>query len=149
MDPGFAIQKHYLDKEEAKWMYTLVGAGEKSFIEKCASKDPHRVARIVSTAIRIFDRGVSWGFRSETIKKLKGIKGGIAVSEVRVKGGVVRVATYLHLDDIPIYLFDFDTHSGSRNNIPKHVLDRAAAAAKHAESCASDYNFKEYEVHRK
>lgn len=149
MDLDCTIRKYFLDKEESKWMYVLAGSGEKSFIDKCIDKDPHRARRIVTTIERVFDRGIEWGFASSTIKRLKGISGDVAVFETRVNGSVVRVATYLHEGDIPIYLFDFDSHSGSRNNIPGHVLRRAADAAKRAESCAGSYDFEEYEVHRK
>lgn len=127
-------------------MYVLVGAREKSFVDRCIAKDPHRARRITLVAERVFDRGVEWGFESSTIKRLKGAEGAVAVFEVRVKGSVIRVAAYLHNGSIPIYLFDFDSHSGSRNNIPENILSRAAESAKRAAACAAEYDFDEYEV---
>ena len=149
MDSGFEIRKYFLDKGERKWAYVLAVPGRKSFMDKCVEKDPHRARRIATTAERIFDRGVGWGLVSKTIKQLKGVKGSVSVFETRVNGGVVRVAVYLHCGNIPVYLFDFDTHSGSGNNIPAHFLDRAAMTARKAAVCADEYDFSEYEEHRK
>lgn len=149
MDSVYEIRKYFLDKEEKKWVYVLAVSGRKSFIDKCLIRDSHRAARIASTVERVFDRGVSWGLASSTIKNLRGTRGNVVVSETRVKGGVVRIATYLHLGNIPIYLFDFDSHSGSGNNVPGHVLGRAAEMARHAKDCATGYDFAEYEEHRK
>lgn len=149
MDSDLEIRKYFLDEKKGKWAYVLAASGRKSFIDKCMKTDPHRLKRIATTVERIFDRGVGWGLASETIKRLKGTKGNVSVFETRVKGGVVRVAAYLHCGDIPIYLFDFDTHSGSGNNVPAHILDRAAKAAREAKTCAGKYDFSEYEEHRK
>lgn len=130
-------------------MYALTDGRGKSFLDDCPKSDSYALQRIVTTIERVFDRGVSWAKESGTIKQLKGVGGNVAVFETKVKGGVVRIATYLHMGNIPIYLFDFNTHSGSRNNIPRHYLIRALKEAEAAAQYVQEYDFNEYEEHRK
>lgn len=47
------------------------------------------------------------------------------------------------------YGFNFNTHSGSRNDIPRHYLDWALRAAEAVAKYAKKYDFDEYEEHRK
>ena len=143
------IGKYFLNREETKWVYALTDGKGKSFLDNRPKSDAYTMQRIVTTIGRVFDRGVAWAKESGTIKQLKGVSCNVAVFETKVKGGVVRIATYLHMGNIPIYLFDFNTHSGSRNNIPRHYLDRASEAAEVAAQCAQEYDFSEYEEHRK
>lgn len=146
MGQNASIKRHLFDeKDESKGvMYALSPGGTKDFIDDCIRTDRDRLRGIVKTAKRIYDRGCSYGRASETIKRIHAGQNSIDVFETRVKGTVVRVATYIYEDWIPIYLFDFDTHPGTGNNLPKHHIDRAVKMAKIAEECAKDYDFSEY-----
>ncbi|WP_346675722.1 hypothetical protein [Enorma phocaeensis] len=148
MDNDWEITRHWLDRERSKWMYVLSKHG-RSFISKCRAREPNRARRIERTAERVFDHGVSWAQTADVITEIKAVRQNIAVFEVHVKGTVIRIAAYLHLGLIPIYLFDFDTHSGSKNNLPAHYKDRAAEMAKIAKSCVQNYDFAEYKGHMK
>lgn len=129
-------------------MYLLSKQG-KTFLAKCRIKDPNRARRIEKVASRVFDNGVSWARSAEVITEMFAGKQDVAVFEAHVKGTVIRVATYLHQGMIPIYLFDFDTHSGSKNNLAQHHIDKAVAQAKIAKQCSDYFDFYEYEEHRK
>lgn len=102
-----------------------------------------RAARIRTTATRIFDNGIEWALESHTVVEIAAGKGNIAVFETRVKGSVIRVATYLYEKRVPIYLFDFKTHPGSRNNLPRRHIDRAIQLARAAERIAPHYPLEE------
>lgn len=54
----------------------------------------------------------------------------------------------IHAGYIPIYLFDFDTHQGSANNLPKRFIKRAQEMAALAKSCAEAYDFSDYSGER-
>ena len=138
------IAKHYLDEKETKWMYVLKKTNRPSFLSECFRTDRHRARRIEKTARQVFERGTDWARKAEVIKNLHIGKCKVSVCEVRINGTVIRVAAYMHKGRIPIYLFDFNTHSGSKNNIPDHFLNRAADTATIAESCAKEYDFSEY-----
>ena len=125
-------------------MCVLKKANKPSFLSDCFRKDRHRARRIEKVARQVFERGEGWARDADVIKRLHIGKCKVSVFEVKVKGTVIRVAAYMHNDRVPIYLFDFDTHSGSKNNIPKHILSRAADAAETAERCAREYDFSEY-----
>ena len=148
MNDGWSIVKHYLDIEKRKWVYTLKSDGGKSFLDDCVRKDPQRAKRIANTAERIFDRGVSWALCSDTIKAIKTPKGELHVFEAVVRGTTIRVATYLHRK-IPIYLFEFTTHQGRKNNLPQRFIDRAIEMSKIAAECVREYDFNEYGEHEK
>ena len=150
MNPAASIvQYHFNEKHpDEGTFYVLKQGGEKTFIEKCARKAPYRLSRILKTMKRIYDRGCKFGFDSETIVRIKGVDADVSVFEVRVKGAVIRVAAYIHAGYIPIYLFDFDTHQGSANNLPKRFIERALDMAVLAKSCSETYDFFDYEGER-
>lgn len=116
-------------------MYVLAPVGRKSFMEEM-SDDPkkrRRAALIANAAWRVARNGIGWAFSSETFKWV--VKG-ISVCELKVKGEVIRVMTYL--DDglaIPVYLFDFDGHQGKRGVIPPSIIARAKKLAGEAAIC--------------
>lgn len=150
MNPKASIGKYFFNKKrpDEGVFYALRQANGKSFVEDCAKRDPYRLSRILKTLKRIFDYGCSFGFDSKTIVEIKGARVGIAVFEVRLKGTVIRVAAYIHAGYIPIYLFDFDTHQGSANNLPKRFIKRAQEMAVLAKSCAEAYDFSDYSGER-
>lgn len=146
MDEGLSIKRHYFDENDTHkgMMYALQRTGGNDCIDDCARTDPQKLRAIARTAKRIYDRGCSFGFASETIKQIKAGRSSVQVFEVRVKGTVIRVAAHIHENWIPIYFFVFDTHQGSGNNLPKHHIDRAVSMAQAAAECAKDYDFSEY-----
>lgn len=89
-----------------------------------------------------------FGFDSKAIVVIKGAHIGVTVFEVRVKGTVIRVTAYIHARYIPIYLFDFDAHQGSANNLPKRLIKRVQEMAALAKSCAEAYDFSDYSGER-
>ena len=137
----WAIRRHYLDGEHTAWMYALGNPSDKDFMDRCLAKDPKRAQRIAVTVRRIIDRGCAWAFASETMKRLVLGKGKLAKFEVRIKGGLIRIAAYLHLNEIPIYLFDFDTHQGSQSNLPRRHIEHALELATIARECCEHYDF--------
>ncbi len=141
-----SICRHYFNDgdESSGLMYVLRQGNSKSFMEDCARTDRTRLASIVKTAKRIYDHGCSFGFDSGTIKRIRAGKIDIDVFETRVNGSVIRIATYIHNGWIPIYLFDFDTHQGSGNNLQQRHIARAVAMALTARDCAANYDFSEY-----
>lgn len=143
MGDGWVVGKHYLDTARSKWMYVLKRSDGPSFMDDFIRKEPQAAARIGTTAIRIFDNGVGWALESGTLARIKGTKGSVVVFETRVKGDVLRVATHLHKNRIPIYLFIFKTHAGSNNNLPEHDKQHAVDMARHAADCARNYDFGE------
>lgn len=145
MGSSSRIGKHYLNRRRGKWIYALKSPSGKTFLDDCMRKDPDRAARFASTAERVFDRGCTWAFDSGTIKRIKTGSISIDVFETVVKGGVIRVATYVYLGYIPIYLFDFKTHPGSGNNLPDHDIKRAIQSAEVAAKEAQCYDFSAYE----
>lgn len=143
MSDEWVIDKHYLDIENSKWMYVVKRKNGKSFMDDCIRKEPQYASRIGTTALRVFDNGIEWALETGTLTRIKGTKGPIVVFETRVKGDILRVATYLHENSIPIYLFIFRTHGGSNNNLSEHDKQHAVEMAKRAAACAESYMFGE------
>lgn len=143
---SYRIEARYFDGNGPKngMLYVLCPSPGKSFIEDLYAKDMERLSRILNTARRIYSAGCRYGFDSQTIKPI--VSGGhdIAIFEVRVKGTVIRVASYIHEGWIPIYLFDFDSHQGSKSKLPKRHIKRAAELACEARACAREFDFSEY-----
>lgn len=141
MAKEWVIDRHFLDRKKTQWIYLLKRMGGESFMDACLRKDPDRAARIAVTAKRVLEYGLEWAIDSDTIKKIKGTKGPVAVFETRAGRRTIRVATYLHDNQIPIYLFDFTTHCGSHNNLPDNERDKADKMAQLAAQCARNYHF--------
>lgn len=119
------------------YVLALAPIGTDTFIEKMMStpKKQVRAASIVKTMRRIIDNGIEWAFDSETFKPLDS---GLALCELRVSGKVIRVMTYLHKGQTPIYLFDFDSHQGKGSGIPENIMEKAESLAKAAKECMEE-----------
>jgi hypothetical protein len=115
-------------------MDILVSTGRKTFMEKLAGnpKDQNRAAVIAKTADRVGRNGISWAKASKT---LKAITATVSVFELRVPGKVIRVMTYVHDGETPVYLFDFDGHQGKGGKIPQSLIDKANTLAEAAREC--------------
>ena len=150
MKSEVSIGKYYFDdkRPDEGTFYVLRQGKERSFIEDCARKDPYRLSRILKTMKRIYDYGCTFGFDSKTIVRIKGKDIDVDVFEVRIKGTVIRAAAYFYEGYIPIYLFDFDTHQGSANNLPRRFIARARDMALLARRCSETYDFSDYEGER-
>lgn len=124
------VRKQFLSKDHSEWIYVFAPDGKPSFFDECLRKDPDRAVRISKTVKRVSEFGLEWAFDSQTIKPIRGTTEDVAVFETRVKGRVIRVATYIHERHEPVYLFDFDTHAGSGNNLPDVIKERAVQRCK-------------------
>ena len=94
---------------------------EETFLDEMAGDPRTRetASRIVRAAHRISESGIAWAIDSQTLKRLKGTKG-LALFELRAKGTVHRVMTYVHAGSTPVLLFHFEGHvrrAGGRDTI--------------------------------
>lgn len=138
------IKVHYLDKSKRRWIYALSPSGGATFFDDCLRRDKQRLVRISKALARVFDAGVPWAKEAGVLKRIRGAD--VSVFEAKVGRTVIRVAAYLHNGSIPIYLFDFDTHSGSGNNLPQHYIEKASNMARTAKLVAETYTFYEEET---
>lgn len=116
-------------------MRVLSPVGRRSFMDEMVAdpKKRQRAALIARTAYRVERNGIGWAFESETFKWLSK---DVSVCELRVKGNVIRVMTYLERGiAFPVYLFDFDGHQGKRASIPSALIAKAETLAKEAAKC--------------
>lgn len=112
----------------------LAVVGKPPFLEKlsCSPKTRDRAVLISRTANRIHDNGLDWAFQSET---LKSIDDELSLCELRIKGRVIRVMTYIHNKQIPIYLFDFDGHQGKTGKVSSNILKKGKQLSEEARKC--------------
>lgn len=115
----------------------LAPVGRPCFLDEMSRRKSSRqdAALIARTLLRVAQRGTEWALTSETMKRLKGVGGNVAVFETRNnEGKPIRVATYLHDDPArtPVYLFEFVAHRGADGGIPKDTRKKAAALAEEA-----------------
>lgn len=75
---------------------------------------------------------MEWAKDSETLKLLNAE---LALYELRIKGKIIRVMTYVHNDQVPVYLFDFEGHQGKTGQIRKEHMEKAQKLAKIAKEC--------------
>lgn len=119
----------------------LAPCGADTFMEKMAAtpKMQERAALIARTMRRVSENGVDWAFESKTFKSLEPE---LSLCELRVKGKIIRVMTYIHDNQVPIYLFDFDGHQGKRSNIPANIKRKGKELAKIARECMAKETMK-------
>lgn len=115
----------------------IAPSGRPNFLEEMSSRKSDRrdATLIAKTISRVAQRGTEWALISETMKRLHGVGGDIAVFETRNnEGKPLRVATYLHDDPerTPVYLFPFVAHKGSDGGIAKDVRKKAERLASEA-----------------
>lgn len=139
MNPSWEIRRLTIDDRTGAFLDVLAKRDRPSFIDDCLRKDRDRAARIITTAVRVHRYGLDWAYCSGTIKRIRGGEPRVAVFETRVKGSVIRIATYIDKSQHPVFLFDFDTHAGGGNKLPEHDKERAFELAAIAEQCAKDF----------
>ena len=132
---GYSLRSYALGSDSSVEMLCIAKPNGQTFIDELTrdKKGQARAGRIAKTIERVLKLGNEWAWQSKTFKEIKGTGcNDIVVLETRVKGSVIRVATYIDLADRPVFLFDFDAHSGSDGGIKKSVKEMAVRLASYA-----------------
>ena len=97
-----------------------------------SGKTIDRASLISKSAKRIAMGGIEWAIVS---RKLRKIDSDLALFEMKINKSVIRVMTYIHEEETPVYLFDFDGHQGKTGKIPQSYIDKGREMAIHAAEC--------------
>lgn len=106
----------------------------RTFIDKLidSPRTEERLDRITKMARRVAEYGIDWAFSSG---KLKLLENDLALYELKVGNTTIRVMTYLHEKQTPVYLFDFTGHKGKTGSISKNDMEKGRQLAKEARQC--------------
>ena len=115
----------------------LANGDRLTFLEKASVE---RASRMASFMCKVAANGVSWALEAGILKAIKGLKGDISIFELKCKGTVIRVMTYIHggTERRPVYLFDVNAHRGSDGGCSPADKRKAVRLALEARKCMEE-----------
>lgn len=143
MNTEYELVRLQLDESHSVLVLSEQRNNGSTFLDEMA-RDPKRRGEAVAlrkALIRVFCRGLEWGFTSETVKLLRNLPHDVLVCEVRVKRKLYRIMCYLHDRHRGplVLLFDFPAHERKvPGGISKANTDKALQLSRIARKLVSE-----------